>query len=672
MRIRASAFFKFVLISILLHSQVPAVAQELTPEQVALLSIDELAQVVIVASKREETVQDAPGIVSVLSKEEIRNFGARTLFDLLNQLPSIYMLGSFGFPQNLISIRGDNFAHFNTRVLLLIDGRPLREMTWGGKDPAILLGFPIDAIERLEVVRGPGSVLYGSNAFNGAINIITRKGEQDSATKLSVGGGSFNSRGFNLSGGNARGEFSILGSVHGFKERGWRFEATDEAGVHAITRFGEENIGVLSNLQYKKLTLSTFFGRSVGDDLGTTPKFPSIERTQYRYFLDIGHPLDISENLTIDFHTTYNRFERNLPFESVPVALIPELGPAPNSPGKSESVLFEAITTYNPIEKVNIVFGPEAIHLNGFLGDPPLDFVKDYDEWWYRAYFQSDIRLNSWLKLFGGLQWNKVESLDSESVLRFGANIDLAPQLSLKLLYGEAYRAPFALERLVDVRPTLVGNQDLQSETVTTTEAQLFYRRNSLQAALTAFNIRQKDIIGRIFDPTSASGASFTFVNAGRLEFNGFELEFKYFHSKRLFFTGSATYQENENQDGLNDFTLMPNWMGKLGFSYELSRGITFSAFNTYVGDAEDNILLNPARLAVNPDAKAYHLLRANLIFDINSILKRENNLNTTFRIYGSNLLDEDIHLPEFTRRNINTLPLAAGRSVFAEVSIEF
>ena len=192
----------------------PAFAQDLTPEQVAELALEDLMQLVVVASRREESVQDAPGIVTVLTKEEIQRFGARTLYDLLNQMPGVYAIGTYGIPQNLISIRGDNFAHWNARVLLLINGRPFRETVVGGSDATFLLGFPVDVIERVELVRGPGSVLYGTNAYNGIINVITRKGDENSGYKVSFGGGSFGGRSLNVSGGGARDEFNILAGLH--------------------------------------------------------------------------------------------------------------------------------------------------------------------------------------------------------------------------------------------------------------------------------------------------------------------------------------------------------------------------------------------------------------------------------------------------------------------------
>ena len=647
------------IIAILLHSAVPASAQELTPEQVAELSLQELAQVVAVASKREESVFDAPGIVSIITKEEIRQFGAGTLYELLNRMPSIYAIGTYGIPQNLLSIRGDNFAHYNARVLLLIDGRPFRETTLGGSDAPFLLGFPVDLIERIELVRGPGSVLYGTNAYNGMINVITRKVDANTKTKLSLGGGSFGGRSLNLSGGRVGDDFSIFGGLHAFEEDGWRFEATDEGAVHTSTPYGEENLGGLVRLQYKNLTLNTFFAHLVEDQLGVVPFFPTSEREQSRYFADLGYSMEFSEEWSLELHTTYNRLDYKVPFQVLPAEPILDIG--------AESLLFEVTTTFQPTDDLNFVFGIEADHHNGFIGSPAITIsVPEFNEWWYRAYLQADYRPVPHLKLIAGIQWNKVESLDSGSVPRLGAIIDFTHHWGLKLLYGEAYRAPFPLERFVVGGAVLNGNPDLKPETIETFEAQLFYHSNKLTTSLTIFNSRQKNLITRVNNPAP------TFANLDEAEFEGIEFELKNPVSKRLYFTGSATYQRNENQNGVENFTLMPNFMAKYGISYESLRGMSFSIFDTYIGNGKDNNRLNPARLEVNPDADAYHLLSANMIFYIDRLRGREGKTNTTLRIYATNLLDEDINLPEFSRRNINTLPHAGGRAFFAEVSIEF
>ncbi len=137
-----------------------------------LLELEQL--LVTTASKSAERIADAPGVVSVISAEDIRNFGARNLLEVLDRAPATYGIGSYLYPQNVLSIRGDVLTHFDNHVLLLFDGRPVRESIYGGLNAAIYTSFPVEAIERIEVIRGPGSVLYGTNAYAGVVNVITK------------------------------------------------------------------------------------------------------------------------------------------------------------------------------------------------------------------------------------------------------------------------------------------------------------------------------------------------------------------------------------------------------------------------------------------------------------------------------------------------------------------
>jgi outer membrane cobalamin receptor len=88
------------------------------------------------------------------------------------------MAGSPLVPRNVASIRGDLIKQEDNHVLVLINGRPFRDTTFGGINFSICTAFPIQTIERVEVIRGPGSVLYGTNALSGVINIVTKNPDQ--------------------------------------------------------------------------------------------------------------------------------------------------------------------------------------------------------------------------------------------------------------------------------------------------------------------------------------------------------------------------------------------------------------------------------------------------------------------------------------------------------------
>ena len=129
---------------------------------------------VTTASKNADKLQDAAAIMSVISSQEIESYGALTLTDVLNRVTNLYMTGSCYFPNNLAGLRGDIQVHTSSHVLILIDGRPCRESFYSGVDLAVYNASPVAGIERIEIIRGPGSVLYGSNAVSGVINIIIK------------------------------------------------------------------------------------------------------------------------------------------------------------------------------------------------------------------------------------------------------------------------------------------------------------------------------------------------------------------------------------------------------------------------------------------------------------------------------------------------------------------
>lgn len=146
------------------------------PESTDLTGLD-LTQLsdlkVTTASKFSETVSEAPGMISVVSQDEIRRFGAMTVREILERVPGLTGTTAYFTDRSLIAARGDQTKIDGGHLLILINGRPTREILEGGIVSDLLESFPVAAPERIEVIKGPGSVLYGSNAYSAVINLIT-------------------------------------------------------------------------------------------------------------------------------------------------------------------------------------------------------------------------------------------------------------------------------------------------------------------------------------------------------------------------------------------------------------------------------------------------------------------------------------------------------------------
>ncbi|HSH38199.1 MAG TPA: TonB-dependent receptor plug domain-containing protein, partial [Chthoniobacterales bacterium] len=128
------------------------------------------------ASKHEQKITEAPSAVSVVPREEIQAYGHRTLADILRNVRDFYVTYDRNYAY--VGVRGFNRpGDFGGRILLLVDGHRVNDPVYNAV--AAVSDFPVDVdmIERVEVIRGPGSSLYGNNAFFAVINVVTRKAQ---------------------------------------------------------------------------------------------------------------------------------------------------------------------------------------------------------------------------------------------------------------------------------------------------------------------------------------------------------------------------------------------------------------------------------------------------------------------------------------------------------------
>ncbi len=252
------------------------------------LPLEELMQVkVVTASKTINTLSNAPGVMSVVTAEEIARFGANNLFEVLERVTSVYMTGSYMYPQATLAMRGDLITHHDNHILILINSRPTRETMFGGYSSSIYLSFPISMIDRLEIIRGPGSALYGTNAYTGVINIITK---EDGDSSIAVTGGSLQTQALEAKTAFGKGDFKGGGAVKTFKEDGWNFHAVDEAGRAGETQYGKENYGAFGFGNYNNLKVNALLAKTQQDNWGNRTLWEAVPNAidAERKFLDLG------------------------------------------------------------------------------------------------------------------------------------------------------------------------------------------------------------------------------------------------------------------------------------------------------------------------------------------------------------------------------------------------
>src|SRR5579862_7123951 len=154
-------------------------------------SLEDLANIqVYSASKHMQSVSDAPSSVTVITADEIQKYGYRSLAEILESVRGFYI--TYDRDYSFVGVRGfGRLGDSNNRILVLIDGHRINDNVFGQPYLGTEFLVDVDLIDRLEIVRGPGSSLYGADAFFAVINVITRKRPQLKGFELSFAPASY-------------------------------------------------------------------------------------------------------------------------------------------------------------------------------------------------------------------------------------------------------------------------------------------------------------------------------------------------------------------------------------------------------------------------------------------------------------------------------------------------
>jgi outer membrane receptor for ferrienterochelin and colicins len=627
-----------------------------------------------VVSKKTENKSAAAGIVSVINSEDIARYGGNNLFEILNRVTSIYMTGSPLWNRGNASVRGDLFTDINSHTLVLINGRPYRDNLYGGVNETIYRDFPIHQIEQIEVMRGSGSVLYGSNAFTGVINIVTKKAKDNS---LSLRGhyGSFNTGQIESEFSWKNPEIAVSGAVRYRSSNGVLFSSADKKNRLSQFRDGDKN-DVSANLlaQWQDLTLNAFFASNRNTHWGISLATDGTPQYDQRLFVDLGYKKQINSYWLSQWNFTYNQ---NTAEYYSPIAI----GNTQSNLSEN-NLLFEQTQFLNFFDnKLNFLIGGLVEWQTGRINKVGVGAsIPTYDHLQSSIYAEmsySLLRDLPWvyqLKLSLGGKWNHFEHLEKSpndqldqalegKIGRLGLVYELNSNLGMKLLYNQAFHSPPALS--LEANGFLQGDRNLKSERIETLEAQWFYHAKNYQISLAAFRSRLSSLIAIIPSPPNHVKQA----NFGSAILEGLELETQAYLSENLQWKGAYTFQANHNAStNQNNVSLAPNHIAKIGLSYDVIPGLQLSLFDSFASKAK----VLASEVKVNPMPKSYHNISLNANFQLNQLLNFSRQQPVTFTFYINNLLNQAIYYPDFNLRQVNSISSTSARSLFGELAITF
>jgi outer membrane receptor for ferrienterochelin and colicin len=268
-----------------------------------LMSLYGGEEFISIATGVTQPIAKAPAVASVVTAEEIEKIGARDIDDVLETIPGLHVARDSTGYNPIYTFRGI-YAGLNPQVLMLINGIPITNLFQGDRN-VVWGGMPVQSISRIEVIRGPGSALYGADAFAGVINIVTHEANGEEHFEAGARYGTFNTKDFWVSKGGSIGDLKFYGILEGQKTDGFNekikadaqslwdmFSGTNASLAPGSVNTQRENYDARLELVYKNLTLRGGLQsrNNAGDGVGTAQALaPDNRLSSQRFNTDLTY-----------------------------------------------------------------------------------------------------------------------------------------------------------------------------------------------------------------------------------------------------------------------------------------------------------------------------------------------------------------------------------------------
>ena len=575
-----------VMLTALLIFVVPVSAQE---------EVMELDEVVVTASRYEESIMETPVSIEVIDQEEIEESNARNLAELLDTYTGVYIKDNGGqIRKKDVKIRGASAD----QVLVLLDGVPYNDHHNGGLDLSIISA---ENIEKVEIIKGPASVIYGANAMGGVINIITKKIEDSSVTKLDLGLGSDNTDFYMLSHNEKIDDLGIYLSYFTKNSNTYLEESN----------LDQENIFLKINNEINKYSdISFTFSNNISDKI--------IE----------GDIQDEKEqNLSLTWKRVTELNETNLQVFQVDRKR-KRIDKWNNSlHEKEQSGLFLNNTNYFDKHTFNYGFEIKKNEINS------TNIENGNRETTNKAlFFKDNWNYNQKLDFIFAARYDDHEEYGSNLSPQIAANYKLNNNYITYLSYSEAFKAP-TFDDLYGDYGWYVGNQDLKSEESKNYEIGLKFDKENHQGSIAYFERKVDNLIQYLSTSTPA-----TMINIDNTsKFRGLELDLDNTLTKNLSSNLNYTYLDARDNDG-ERINYNPYHNAKLRFGYSLTEKSKLSFSGNLTAGRKDM----PSHFVLNTGIKFPLNIREqnfDVNFSINNILDKEYEVNKGYPMPGRNFM---------------------------------
>lgn len=666
-------------------------------KQLLAMDLGEMLKVEV-ATGTAKQLSEAPAVVSVITADDIKVTGARTLGEALERIPGLHVSASVNRVNSMFTIRGIQ-TDSTPQVLVLLDGVNISELTTWSTN--FSFRYPTNFIERIEIIRGPGSAVYGADAFSGVINIITKSSSKNEGFEFGTNVGSFDYIESWLNGNFAFDELKVnLSITH--EEQGNDNDRITPFGVMQRDR-DMDNIHL--NMEYGDFAMKNWyyrihqkmgvgpgiFGNDVDRDIG------EIWKTQVNWSGTITSEIDASANVSYvrsRYDALFQLFppgewlvgaDGNVfqpPFIPVqfPDGIIGQPQGTTNKFNINAAAIYSGIEGHRlrlglGIENSELTdvqelknFGPgvldEANIPNDFVSrtlvdvsGTPFIYTPDYDRDLKFISIQDEWKFAENWELTAGLRYDDYSDFGSTTNPRLALVWNSTETLTSKLLYGTAFRAPKVAELAFINNPSVLGNQNLDPEKIKTIELAFDYRpNNNFSGLLNIFTYKSEDLIQLDSDNI--------YQNIGEQDGQGVEIEANWQATEKLRLNANISWLDSDLPLIDQDKEQVPGFMGFLDVRYQIADEWLLTVQNYLINDRK--------RQAgdTRPEVDDYVKTDLTLLW--------QSEASWSFKLGVKNLFDDDIREPV---PNSGLFGLNLGfpgdypmesRSIFGSVKLEF